>query len=1153
MLTLVLVCCCHLQIRAAELIPPTEPEWTPTSVAVESGKVYYMYNVELGMYLAQTGGNLNYCVYSSSIDNAVAMEAVNTSNGWTLKNVSVNSYVSFYNDTYGYANYGSLSAHSYWNIIGTVDNYKIQLLPSHSKYASQKYFGGVNTNDNRAYSLASKNIVWKFVDAEVMERYVVLKQFYDALNLAYGYNFYVSSYRDIYDHQSDYKISELYSTVTKLKSEINTSSPLVASNNEYPIIIGTKSGNWTYSDQNKRASATLGANGVASMYAKFNVDKPSTIYYTSSTSGTNVQLFVTVDGVSTHTFNNGYEAYNVARHFEVLEPGEHTIEWRYVNITNTSPYYGSLSEIGVMSYSNIKVSLLEPGSLGTEVLYNVDRLKDVKSLSIKGKMNNDDWSKIAMMDNIMELDLSEAIITTIPEKGLSLYADDSFGYLHKVTLPEGLLSISDKAFQGTYLEEINIPSTVENIGSYAFYKTNLRSIVIPNATSIGTYVFEQCHYLHDVSLSPSLTTIPSYAFSSCRALTNCVLPEGIRTIGNYAFENCFNLIQTFPESLTSIGSYAYYDCDRLCNGTERILTIPAKVSSIGASAFEKSGAFNKLIIKGAGNIGNGAFYNCSNLQEIDLPVKFYAINKTTTSIFAGCPNVNKIILRSPTLVTHESTLGCTLSNVDLVVPEYLIPSYKLDSYWYDYKTISGFSTSEIQDWLIENPLTLNHDRFEGNPSIQIGAGNVRKPSLKINGDKPMSINNLLYCGSITSNVNYPGQLLSNCDNISITGELQTNLYTNQNYWYFFSLPFDIKVSEITHNVSGVQKAVRYYDGANRATKGGSGSWKNYEEDAIIPAGTGFIMQTNLSTRNDFHALDNANKQQSVKNVEFVKTLEVNDSQSKSNKGWNLVGNPWQCYYNSHMLNFTGPIIVWNVSNKTYTAYSIIDDDYAIRPNEAFFVQCPNAEYNTIGFPTQGRQLTDVIENQNAAKPLALQGGKQRKLVNVVISNGADEDQTRVVLNENASMEYELSCDASKMMSMDASVPQIYSLDEEGTEYAINERPMKDGVVALGAFFPKEGEYTIRLERNDAETVMLLDNETDETYSLTAGEYSFYASAGTNDSRFSLVFNPAETTGVGNVNIDRNADKVYYNLYGQRVQKDANGIVVVKGKKYFNKK
>ncbi len=352
----------------------------------------------------------------------------------------------------------------------------------------------------------------------------------------------------------------------------------------------------------------------------------------------------------------------------------------------------------------------------------------------------------------------------------------------------------------------------------------------------------------------------------------------------------------------------------------------------------------------------------------------------------------------------------------------------------------------------------------------------------------------------------------------------------------------MKVGKIV--VENGYKAVRYYDGANRAINGTGGNWKNYSADDVIPAGAGFIYQTSKDTWSNFYAENNAAMQNVFSNKEFVTSLEANISESNANKGWNLVGNPWLSYYNIHKLNFTAPITVWNVSNSTYSAYSIIDDDYAIRPNEAFFVQCPNEENAIIGFPIQGRQLTSVIESQNAARA---EQASERKLIDVELSDGELTDKTRFVMNPQAKMDYEPTCDASKFFSMDAAVPQIYTI-ENGELRAINERPLGEGAVQIGIIIPQDGTYTISAPRNQFQNIVLVDKETGIESDLTNGSYTFTANVGTNDSRFMLRVGETVVTEIADVKQnDVKADR-YFNLKGQNITTPTKGVYVVNGKK-----
>ena len=285
----------------------------------------------------------------------------------------------------------------------------------------------------------------------------------------------------------------------------------------------------------------------------------------------------------------------------------------------------------------------------------------------------------------------------------------------------------------------------------------------------------------------------------------------------------------------------------------------------------------------------------------------------------------------------------------------------------------------------------------------------------------------------------------------------------------------------------------------------------------------------------------------VSNKEFVKALEANPSEVTANKGWNLVGNPWPTYYNIHKLNFTAPITVWDGSDRKYVAYSIIDDDYAIKPLEAIFVQCPD-ELNSISFPIDGRQLTTEIESQNGARALVAEA-KSRQLIDVELSDGEQNDKTRIVMNLLASVDYEISCDASKFFSMDANVPQIFSI-EGAMQYAINERPVDNGIVSLGVLLPADGTYTLSVSRNDLQNVVLYDKQTGRSTDICTGNYTFNGDAGLCENRFELRF--SDVNGISENIRETITNNRYYNLNGQRISEPQKGLYVVKGKKFVVK-
>lgn len=877
--------------------------------------------------------------------------------------------------------------------------------------------------------------------------------------------------------------------------------------NDYPMTFVRSDDNcWTVSGSSFRCY--MNSEESSTLTATVTVEDNATLCYELQY-GTSMSLII--DDKEIRSW--GKEQLNTKRkYYQALTPGEHTIQW--VAKEKVSNSY-CLENVGIEATPWITVNLLEPGSLGTEILYNVDHLKDVRYLKIIGSMNDDDWTKIGMMEaNLFALDLSDTNVTEIADR-FFYNSGSKWSYLYSVKLPEGFKKIGDRAFYNvTSLTEINFPSTLESIGQYAFYNTGIISAILPESCiNIEDWAFWSCYFLENVALSNSLTTIKTATFENCYRLKTFKLPENLDTIEGSAFYNCYLIAFDFPESLTQIGSYAFYNTNQ--SGEKAKLIIPKNVSVIDKGAF-----------------GN------SQYVYAEMPVAFYS-----TDYYILPTTVTTLRLNCPTVVEHPQKIiqDDVLENVTLQVPSFLVNSYKLDDYWYNFGKIEGFSTSEIDEWILNGDLVLGaRDRFEGIPSVIINENG----SLKINGTDGMTINNLDL--KIDPNNNIYGRMFSNADDVIVNGRLQTEFFAGtSNRWYFMSMPYNVKVSDITFTTNEPKRAIRYYDGANRAENGAVGSWKNFEEDDIIPAGTGFIFQASEAGWWNIPSQEDESKQFLTSNNMFVKALEENPSDNASNRGWNLVGNPYQCWYNIHKLNFTAPITVRDIKNNTYAAYSVIDDDYAIAPNQAFFVQCPEG-INEISFPLDGRQMTSVITSQASVKPKnSVSDTKQRVLIDLNISNGNFFDRTRVVFNDAATTEYDSDCDAGKFFSESQDVPQIYSYDTKGNMYAINERPEGNSNVKLGFIAPKDGDFTMSLARDNAGNVMLKDNETGSTVNLSAQAYSFTSNAGTYDKRFELylaggVTGLDKTTASGQA-VSINASNGRIEVYGSSTNVEVYNI------------
>lgn len=1122
LLTLLVVSICAVQSAWADRSAPE----LPTAVAPVSGQSYYLYNVMEQKFLCRSTTSTSYAAIGTYGDK-ITITATANGNEYTIQWASDNYYF-FANDSYVNSWLSKNNNNDLFTIAQSAKGYTIQRSPSNTSYYKADEYIGYNGNngDRLNPALPEGSIHWKFLPVDEAEHYMAKHKLYTYLNTADSYNFYITQYDNIYNDPAS-TTEQLNQAQETLNNALTISTNFVSPDwTDYPILLQNGTANkWKISSGRLiwQEYVSGAANLTSQLTGTVNVDEPVTLVYKWE-GNTYTNLRVYLDGEMVQTVASNVSNGDARRYYIELPTGNHNITWEAVlNITNGNynSYTSVLREIGIeITPTWTPATTTVEGQLGTEILKLTDNIANVRKIVINGVIGADDWTTIGMMKNAFTIDMSGATATAgIPG---SLFRNSKMPFLHSIKLPQGLTTIGEYAFDGSDIDDvITFPNTLQSIGYDAFQKSKIKGAYMPNSvTSIGSEAFRNCKWLENASWSSAAATIERFCFQECVNLRTFEIPEGVTTIRWSAFYGATNFNPRFPSTLTRIEDYAFYN-----SGIDE-LVIPESVTFIGGYAFAY----------------------CNNLVSVTLPTSYYKITygNNIGSFVGNCPMLKDVYFKSPTVMNRDGIdffNGCTAEGLTLHVPSFLVSAYKLDPYWYNYNP-TGFSTTEITDWIVRGNVTLNAgERIEGTPNVTMREG----ATLTINGDDAMALNNFQTDVDGTRTDQNRTKIIGNTNNISITGNYTYRYYTYANRWYFITLPFDVNVSNITS--PGCSKAVRYYDGATRAANGTGSNWKNYAADDVIPAGTGFIYQTSADCWSEFVAEDNAAKNYVFSKNEFVKSLAAHLSEVTANKGWNLVGNPWLCYYNIHKLNFTAPITVWNDNN--YTAYSIIDDNYAILPGQAFFVQCPD-EVNSISFPIDGRQMTPDIENHNAARQYGEYVATKRKLIDIELTAGEQSDKTRFVLNPQAKKDYETSRDASKFFSMDGSMPQIYTI-ENGTQMAINERPAGDGIVKIGLLIPTNGNYTLKSERNQLTDAVLVDLQNGVQTNLSTDSYTFNAEAGTLTNRFELHLSAGDVTGIKTLSTpNADGEKVYYNLNGQRIEKPTKGIYVVNGKKVINK-
>lgn len=784
----------------------------------------------------------------------------------------------------------------------------------------------------------------------------------------------------------------------------------------------------------------------------------------------------------------------------------------------------AFADFGIYStdVSWLNVELATPGTLGQEVLYQANMLSDVEFIRVKGAMNSEDWNTLKNMANLVGADLSQATASEVPSEQFR----DRTNFFY-IALPQGLKSIGDYAFYRTSIGGISIPATVTSIGRYAFsenhFLTNVELASGSALNSIGEWTFYDCTNLKAINLPAGITEIKEYTFRNCKSLASVVLPPALESIGRYSFEYTYSLKNIdFPQTLNSIGYAAFYE-----SGLESVV-LPTNLTILDRDAFDYCRSLKTLELPATPRIWNSQ----------DRIYGFY-------SCFSYCTALETVTCHSatPPLIYSDNNPFYELdrSQVTLIVPAFSLVDYKLDDYWHEFGTIVGGAESSFLN--IGGPLTLTNNR---RPSNKVDVLLGEDARLTVGGNAPFEV------GTLTFTVNRPNNLFGQLQNNTpamTADHINTRFYADDYRWYFITPLTDVNVGDVVHDNAEASFVFRYYNGQNRAGNGPQGSWQDLM-DNTLHAGQGYILQTDREGWITMPATATG-KAPALVSDDVATPLKTYNAANAADASWNFVGNPYPCYYDTYSMELAAPITVWDYDNWTYRAYSPIDDGYVLRPMEAFFVQKPTSQSQVL-FPKEGRVFTADVERPAAARSAE---SDSRRLFDIVLTDGTRSDQTRVVANPQASVSYESQRDATKFISTEGTL-QLFTLDQEGNQLAINERPLTEAdAVALGFSATAPGIYTISLRRGNG--MLLHDALTGQSVDLSQQDYIFTIDEPvTSCQRFSLTIGGNESTAVNSVAAQPAHDAPAYDLQG-RPQSAASStqrptVSVKQGKKYLVK-
>ena len=238
-------------------------------------------------------------------------------------------------------------------------------------------------------------------------------------------------------------------------------------------------------------------------------------------------------------------------------------------------------------------------------------------------------------------------------------------YLHRVKMDSFMTCLLDDCFNGcTSLEEIDLPELVGYLGARAFMNcknlrklelrvgcdrileecfrgcTSLTKFKIPNVGTIEKGLFYECVRLEEVTFYKieDVVRIDDKAFEFCERLTNFTIPPNVKSIGSFAFAGSDIKEAIIPESCRELGNGAFYECHRLEN-----VQLSSYIRDIGSETFRRCFSLKEIDMSKCfiDTIGKQAFEKCESLSKISFGEGLRKIYKDT---FDKCKMIEELVI-----------------------------------------------------------------------------------------------------------------------------------------------------------------------------------------------------------------------------------------------------------------------------------------------------------------------------------------------------------------------------------------------------------------------------------------------------------------------------------------------------------------------------
>jgi len=275
--------------------------------------------------------------------------------------------------------------------------------------------------------------------------------------------------------------------------------------------------------------------------------------------------------------------------------------------------------------------------------------------------------------------------------------------------------------------------------------------------------------------------------------------------------------------------------------------------------------------------------------------------------------------------------------------------------------------------------------------------------------------------------------------------------------------------------------------------------------------------------------------------------------SISNRGFNLIGNPYPAYVNWEMATKTNlESTIWYRTKNQSNAY-VFDSynaDSHIGTNNngigAVSQYIPSMQAVWVRVNTDGVTglLTFNSSMQSHQNSNQLKNDIEKSDIRLTVSNGKNNDETILVFNEHASNSFD-QFDSEKMFNTNNDVPELFTL-ADNEKLVINGMNSIDSskVIPLGFKTAKAGTYTISASEIlglDGIPIVLEDKQLDVTQDLTEKPCYTFSSDSVNDANRFLIHLKADNETTTS-KIEQNNVTIYTKGYTAVVNTSRNNAI-----------